>query len=89
MAELEKCVKCPLYSDLVYKDECMYCFDNMVGIYNQKNVKFQTFEGGIYICLKTWTCLCQRHIERMRNIKDCLYLNIIGKKKEKVVFLKA
>ncbi|CAI4223100.1 unnamed protein product [Auanema sp. JU1783] len=34
----------------VYKDECMYCF----------NTPF--FEGGVYVCLKSFYCVCTKHV---------------------------
>eukprot|EP01134_Creolimax_fragrantissima_P005659 CFRG5659T1 len=44
-------VRVPTPKDKVYKDECVYCFDNAEA------------RGGLFICLNTWRGMCRSHAE--------------------------
>jgi len=62
----------PRGGDKVYKDECMYCFNNAVT------------DGGIYVCLSTHFGLCSQHLPlHIQKTSKTLYLNLRKVEKEK------
>lgn len=59
-------VKIPNARSQVYKDECIFCFDN------------QESEGGLFTCLDTHKSYCQDHLQRVASLGLAapLYLNV-------------
>ncbi|CAJ0956668.1 unnamed protein product, partial [Mesorhabditis belari] len=58
----------------VYKDECIYCF----------NTPF--FEGGLYVCLKTYCSFCPRHVAEYAAQNNCVaFIQHLSKKVKEIV----
>ena len=70
-------VRVPTVDDNVYKDECLYSFDNPES------------EHGLFICMSTFYGLGKDHLDRhcRLNSTRTVFLNILRRRQRKIVRL--
>ncbi|CAJ0572416.1 unnamed protein product, partial [Mesorhabditis spiculigera] len=59
----------PTKDTKIFKDECMYCFNTPY------------FEGGLYVCLKTYCAFCPCHIaDYAARTRSTAFVQVLSKK---------